>query len=99
MLMPGCLIIEPIVIRKLEGVKHFHYYLCRQPKGGGMEINMEKESKNASNLSFWELINKFRIEIPIIQRDYAQGREEHKTVSGNFPVSYKHLTLPTNLEV
>ena len=21
-----------IITRKLEGVKHFHYYLCRQPK-------------------------------------------------------------------
>ncbi|MBJ8054820.1 hypothetical protein JDS87_23435 [Bacillus cereus] len=25
--------------------------------------------------SFWELINKYYITIPIIQRDYAQGRE------------------------
>ena len=31
-----------IVTRKLEGVNHFHYYLCRQLKGGGMEIIMTK---------------------------------------------------------
>lgn len=29
-----------------------------------------------SNKSFWELINDYKINIPIIQRDYAQGREE-----------------------
>ena len=34
--------IMSIVTRKLEGVKHFHYYLCRQLKGGGMEIKMKK---------------------------------------------------------
>ena len=51
---------------------------------------MKKESKNASNLSFWKLINKFRIEIPIIQRDYAQGREEHKTVRVNFLLAIKN---------
>ncbi len=33
--------IMSIVTRKLEGVHHFHYYLCRQLKGGGMEIFME----------------------------------------------------------
>lgn len=54
---------------------------------------MEKESKNASNLSFWKLINKFRIEIPIIQRDYAQGREEHKTVRVNFLMAIKNAIL------
>lgn len=32
--------IMSIVTRKLEGVNHFHYYLCRQLKGGGMEIFM-----------------------------------------------------------
>jgi len=31
--------IKSIVTRKLEGVNHFHYYLCHQ-LGGGMEINM-----------------------------------------------------------
>lgn len=30
-------------------------------------------------ISFWELILKHKIEIPIIQRDYAQGRDDDKT--------------------
>ena len=55
--------------------------------------NMEKESKNASKLSFWKLINRFRIEIPIIQRDYAQGREENKTVRVNFLLAIKNAIL------
>jgi hypothetical protein len=28
----------------------------------------------AEDTSFWELLQKVKIEIPIIQRDYAQGR-------------------------
>lgn len=28
------------------------------------------------NITFWELIESYKISIPIIQRDYAQGREE-----------------------
>jgi uncharacterized protein with ParB-like and HNH nuclease domain len=30
-------------------------------------------------IGFWKLIEKYKIEIPIIQRDYAQGRENSKT--------------------
>ncbi len=41
--MPGCLNNESIVTRKFEGVNHFHYYLCHQLKGGGMEISMVYE--------------------------------------------------------
>ena len=34
----------------------------------------------SNNIStFWELINKHKIEIPIIQRDYAQGRDNPKS--------------------
>ena len=29
-----------------------------------------------NNTTFWNLINSYKISIPIIQRDYAQGREE-----------------------
>lgn len=32
-----------------------------------------------SGISFWQLIEKNKIEIPIIQRDYAQGRDDEKT--------------------
>ncbi len=44
--MPGCLNNnESIITRKLKGVNHFHYYLCRQLKGGGMEIFMENGNR------------------------------------------------------
>ena len=26
-------------------------------------------------ISFWDFLNRYNIEIPIIQRDYAQGRK------------------------
>ena len=35
--------IGSIITRKLEGVNHFHNYLCRQLKGGGMEIYMRSK--------------------------------------------------------
>jgi len=35
-------------------------------------------------LSFWELLNLHKIKIPIIQRDYAQGREDKKEIRENF---------------
>ncbi len=35
-------------------------------------------------ISFWELINEHKIEIPIIQRDYAQGRLENTDIRQNF---------------
>ena len=37
--------IKSIVTRKFEGVKHFHYYLFCQLKGGRMEITMKREKK------------------------------------------------------
>jgi len=46
-----------------------------------------------SNKSFWELITEYKINIPIIQRDYAQGREEEFEKRGKFLDSlYKSLT-------
>lgn len=41
--MPGCLYSQVYCNTKLEGVQHFHYYLCRQLKGDGMEISMKEE--------------------------------------------------------
>lgn len=34
--------------------------------------------------SFWQLLNEQRIEIPIIQRDYAQGRKDKKEILTEF---------------
>lgn len=47
--------IKSIVTRKFEGVKHFHYYLCRQLKGGGMEIIMKN------------ILMKIKIILPLIK--------------------------------
>ena len=43
-------------------------------------INQEEKKQ----LTFWEFINNYKIEIPIIQRDYAQGREENKPIRLTF---------------
>ena len=31
-------------------------------------------------MSFWRLIGRFKIEIPVIQRDYAQGRDNPRAI-------------------
>ncbi len=44
------------------------------------------------NRTFWELIREYTINIPIIQRDYAQGRDEEKTKRDKFlTVIYNHF--------
>jgi len=51
--------------------------------------------------TLWELLNEYKISIPIIQRDYAQGRIEEKEKRSKFiEVLYKHLTyeLPLDLD-
>ncbi|MFA6789929.1 MAG: DUF262 domain-containing protein, partial [Arcobacteraceae bacterium] len=34
--------------------------------------------------SFWKLLKKYKTEIPIIQRDYAQGRKDKEEIRDNF---------------
>jgi hypothetical protein len=43
-------------------------------------------NRHSEQLTFWELINKYEngIEIPIIQRDYAQGRDSENTIRDKF---------------
>ncbi|GIV43119.1 MAG: hypothetical protein KatS3mg035_0242 [Bacteroidia bacterium] len=41
-------------------------------------------NKTSQKFTFIELLDKYSIEIPIIQRDYAQGREDQKEVRKNF---------------
>ena len=43
----------------------------------------EKQNRNEI-LCFFEVLQKYKIEIPIIQRDYAQGRIENKQIRKNF---------------
>lgn len=45
---------------------------------------MSDNKYKGETLSFWQLLTKQRIEIPIIQRDYAQGREDKKEIRENF---------------
>lgn len=47
----------------------------------------------ASKYSFWDLITKYKVEIPIIQRDYAQGRVEHVSLSKNFLYAIKEALI------
>ena len=52
------------------------------------------------NISFWELINQYQINIPIIQRDYAQGRVEEKERREMFlKVLYDCLTTNNSLSL
>ena len=45
-----------------------------------------------NNTTFWNLINSYKISIPIIQRDYAQGREEEFEKREKFlNAIFKHL--------
>ena len=47
---------------------------------------MLNSNPTSEKLSFWQLLEKTKIEIPIIQRDYAQGRKdksEMKNVYGH----------------
>ena len=39
---------------------------------------------NSKEKTFLKLIYEYKIEIPIMQRDYAQGRQKEKTVRNNF---------------
>ena len=51
-----------------------------------MEDLVQNETKYGERLSFFDLFNKkqYRISIPIIQRDYAQGRKTTSEVRINF---------------
>ena len=39
---------------------------------------MNEMASSLNVYSFWDLLNEFKIVIPIIQRDYAQGRNSKK---------------------
>ena len=45
---------------------------------------MSNNKPISRKMSFWELIFKTKIEIPIIQRDYAQGREDKWEIRNGF---------------
>ena len=45
---------------------------------------MSTPPSNFDRLSFWELLNRNAVQIPVIQRDYAQGRESKRKVIDEF---------------
>lgn len=45
---------------------------------------MDDNKYREETLNFWELLEKNKIEIPIIQRDYAQGRKDKQEIRNNF---------------
>lgn len=45
---------------------------------------MLNSNPTSEKLSFWQLLEKTRIEIPIIQRDYAQGRKDKSEIRDSF---------------
>ena len=45
---------------------------------------MINNNQTSKQLTFFELIQEVKIEIPIIQRDYAQGREDKIKVRNKF---------------
>ncbi|ARN57013.1 DUF262 domain-containing protein [Sedimentisphaera salicampi] len=58
--------------------------------------------EHSKQLSFYQLIseNKLSIEIPIIQRDYAQGRASNKSIRESFiNVLHKHVTGNSNIDL
>ncbi|MBS1526991.1 MAG: DUF262 domain-containing protein [Bacteroidetes bacterium] len=45
---------------------------------------MNENKYKGKTLDFWQLLKDQRVEIPIIQRDYAQGREDKREIRDNF---------------
>jgi len=41
-------------------------------------------NQTGEKISFWNLLKKYKILIPILQRDYAQGRIEHEPIRNRF---------------
>ena len=53
-----------------------------------------------SNISFWQLLETNKISIPIIQRDYAQGRKEESEKRERFLESIlKHISKQEKLHL
>lgn len=60
-------------------------------------MNNEEKNQNFEKLSLWQLLDIRSVEIPIIQRDYAQGRKNKKKIRNDFLDSL--INAFTNKEV
>ncbi|MBD5425962.1 MAG: DUF262 domain-containing protein [Treponema sp.] len=59
-------------------------------------MNNASERKTGEKTSFWNFIKNNKIEIPIIQRDYAQGRADEENIRESF-VHYLKEALDSNI--
>lgn len=50
---------------------------------------MSENENIGEETTFWKFLKENKIKIPIIQRDYAQGREDEETIRGKFVVELK----------
>ena len=49
--------------------------------------------------TFWELIDEYSVEIPVIQRDYAQGRDNVEDIRNNFLESIKEALAEVKADI
>jgi hypothetical protein len=60
---------------------------------------MSNNEQSSEQLSFWQLIQKTKIEIPIIQRDYAQGRKDKIKIRTKFLKALNDALTTTAIEL
>jgi hypothetical protein len=60
---------------------------------------MNKDRQKFEKLSFWELLETRSVEIPIIQRDYAQGRARKEKVRNDFLNALKQALAGNPVEL
>lgn len=61
-----------------------------------MQLSGGDKTMNKDILSFFELVSEYSVQIPIIQRDYAQGRERNSTICENFLTAIKNSLINNN---
>lgn len=59
-------------------------------------MSTENIDSKFEKISFWQLLEKRGVEIPIIQRDYAQGRKSKEKVRNNFLEALKSSLVDGN---
>jgi len=62
-------------------------------------MDNDKNMQEFEKLSFWQLLNKCSVEIPIIQRDYAQGRPNKEKIRNSFLDSLKKALSEKPIEL
>ena len=60
---------------------------------------MSAPASHFERLSFWELLNRHAVQIPVIQRDYAQGRESKTKVIKKFLDALKSAVTGNSVEL